>query len=511
MTFLMKSPVVDHPHADWFADDRPAILDDQPSDVGLALRRAVSPVNEAPSAAAPAPHGASEIDSQQAPQPDRRKASRFPSSSPGSFHLLRGGMREEVMVKAGESALRMLLGLVATSFVVRRLGVDAFGSFSYVWSIYAIATPLASLGIDQVVLRAICSDPDRSHLHIADALRVRRFGALGAAAALLLFLAVSRATSQELIVGLIAAAGLAFLISEISMAGLQAELGSRFVARLRLISFAIANVSKIAVALIHPTPVTIALATVAEPAILLLLTRRRSGRATRLGSSHLRPFGTPVAPGHSLLRQGFPYLLSAASVSLYMRCDVVLLHRWSSPSETGLYAAVTRISEVMYFLPVAVGAAATPGLLRLFQVDPRECLVRLRKLTLMLCGIAIAFAASTAVLAPTLLKVAFGREYGAGALVLRVHALSTIPVFAGVAREIWLLARNQGKVSLATTLSGAAINIGLNIILIPRMGALGAAISTTASYTFAVFVAPLVFVCGREFFGFSRQRDEFAQ
>ena len=337
---------------------------------------------------------------------------------------------------------------------------------------------------------------------------MRRFGAVGAAILLIVVLAAGRATSQEMTVGLIASAGLAFLISEISMAGLQAQLGSRYVARLRLLAFAVANVAKIAAALIHPTPVTIALATVAEPAILLVLTRRRSGRVASLGSSHLRPLGTPVAPGGSLLRQGFPYLLSAASVSLYMRCDVVLLHRWSSPGETGLYAAVTRISEVIYFLPIAVGAAATPGLLRLFQDDPRACLLRLRKLTLMLCGIAIAFAVSTAVLAPTLLKVAFGPEYRAGAWVLRVHALSTIPVFVGVAREIWLLARNQGKVSLATTLSGAAINIGLNIILIPRMGALGAAVATAVSYTFAVFVAPLVFACGREFFGFSRQRNE---
>ncbi len=444
------------------------------------------------------------------PLPNEQKAAGWSRRLAGLPLPARGGLKDEVVVKAAESALRMLLGLAVTGFVVRRLGIAAYGSFSYVWSIYAIATPLASLGIDQVIIRAISSDPQRTRLYVSQAIRLRSAAALGATAVLLTWLVAAGATSEEMATGLIASVGISFLVSEVLMAAMQAERGSRRTAHLRLVAFAGSNVLKVAAALVHPTPAAIALATVSEPAFILLQTLLASNRISpRL---HNHPLGeAPRATQVSLLREGLPYLLSAASVSLYMRCDVVLLHRWSSANETGQYAAVTRISEVLYFLPIAVCAAATPTLLRIFAVDPAACLIRLRKLTVMLCAIAVAFAVVTAAGASVLLRLAFGDEFAQAAPVLRVHTLSTIPVFAGVAREVWLLARKKGRVSLVTTLSGAALNIVLNFILIPRYGAMGAAIATAASYTFAVFISPLAFASGREFFGVCPLKTEVPQ
>ena len=439
--------------------------------------------------------------------PEIAKTFRRPRQLASFVLPAKGGLKDEMVVKAAESALRMLVGLVVTGFVVRRLGIGAFGSFSYVWSIYAIAAPLASLGIDQVIVRAITADPHRTRFYVAQAIRLRLVAGLGATAILLTWLVAAGASSEEMATGLIASVGLLFLVSEVFMAAMQAERGSRRTGRLRLIAFAGSSVLKVAVAVVHPTPAAIALATVSEPAFILMQTLLASNRIAK-GSPVQRVGSGPRSTSASLLRDGLPYLLSAASVSLYMRCDVVLLHRWSSANETGRYAAVTRISEVLYFLPIAVCAAATPALLRIFEVNPTACLKRLRKLTMTLCAVAIAFAAVTAAGAPVLLRLAFGDEFGQAAWVLRVHALATIPVFVGVAREVWLLARKKGKISLVTTLSGAAINIGLNFVLIPRYGAMGAAIATAASYTFAVFIAPLAFASGREFFGIRRLNTE---
>jgi O-antigen/teichoic acid export membrane protein len=89
----------------------------------------------------------------------------------------------------------------------------------------------------------------------------------------------------------------------------------------------------------------------------------------------------------------------------------------------------------------------------------------------------------------------FKPEYAYAAPVLSVHIWSGVFVFLGAASGQYLIAENYNKLTFVRTGFGAIVNILLNLLLIPKMGMMGAAIATLAAYasaTFFILVIPKV-------------------
>jgi O-antigen/teichoic acid export membrane protein len=93
---------------------------------------------------------------------------------------------------------------------------------------------------------------------------------------------------------------------------------------------------------------------------------------------------------------------------------------------------------------------------------------------------------------PLIYKLLFNHEYAYAAPVLSVHIWSGVFVFLGAASSQYLIAENLSKLTFVRTGVGAIVNIGLNLILIPKMGMMGAAIATLAAYAsapiFTIFI-----------------------
>ncbi len=54
------------------------------------------------------------------------------------------------------------------------------------------------------------------------------------------------------------------------------------------------------------------------------------------------------------LKQSWPLLFSGMAIMIYVRLDTVMLKMMQGDYAVGLYAAATRVSEVWYFIPVAI-------------------------------------------------------------------------------------------------------------------------------------------------------------
>jgi PST family polysaccharide transporter len=75
----------------------------------------------------------------------------------------------------------------------------------------------------------------------------------------------------------------------------------------------------------------------------------------------------------------------------------------------------------------------------------------------------------------------FGTAYQQAGSVLAVHIWAGIFVFLGVASANWFLIEGLQRYSFYRILSGAVVNVGLNLILIPKFGVIGAAWATVVS------------------------------
>ncbi len=405
------------------------------------------------------------------------------------------------MLKVAESGIRLILGFLVTAIVVRRLGPERFGAFTYIWSLFAIATTAAGLGLDQVLQRRIATGSE-SRQSTLRAIVVVRIGSSFVGACAIAAAAMAGA-GQDIRVGLvIAGLGLVLGLAETFVILLQFTRGSAAVGRARLIAFVAGAVARVAVVVVHPSLPAFVAATLIEPAVLWGLTaaslrREESHRPVHESRASWRTYG-------ELVREGFPFLASGLFVIVYMRIDVVLLKRWSTAHEVGVYGAATRLSELAYFIPVAVAGAAAPKLLATFAKEPTDALRAVHRLTAALAGFALAFIAATWYIGPLVLRTAFGSGFAASGAVLQIHVFSCLGVFVGVMRESWFLVTNRGHLTLICTAGGAVINVALNAWLIPHHGARGAAIATAIAYAAAALVFPLLFPEGRQFLGLSR-------
>jgi O-antigen/teichoic acid export membrane protein len=98
-------------------------------------------------------------------------------------------------------------------------------------------------------------------------------------------------------------------------------------------------------------------------------------------------------------------------------------------------------------------------------------------------------------LAAPIIHLLYGSKFAAAGPLLAVLIWSEVPVFFGVVITNGIIAKNlQNYLPLSTGI-GAIVNVVLNLFMIPRWGALGAAWATNISYSMAAIF--LYFLFGR--------------
>lgn len=211
-----------------------------------------------------------------------------------------------------------------------------------------------------------------------------------------------------------------------------------------------------------------------------------------------RPVFFSWAEARTLLRYGFPVAISVVAVGVYHRIDQVMLHKIANDQELGPYVVAVQIAEMFSALPVALMSSLFPILSKLASQEEqfRHYLgVSYRFLMVLVFSVC---AVLTPVAVP-LVVVFYGGQFLLSAKLLVVLIWSEVPIFFGVALTNALLARNLQRYLPLSTVTGAVMNVLLNLALIPRFGALGAAWATVVSYCFAAIFLFLLFPRTRGF------------
>jgi O-antigen/teichoic acid export membrane protein len=199
-----------------------------------------------------------------------------------------------------------------------------------------------------------------------------------------------------------------------------------------------------------------------------------------------------------LLRYGFPVAMSAIAVGVYHRIDQVMLHKMANDQTLGPYVVAVQIAELFSALPVALMSSLFPILSRVASQEEqfRHYLgVSYRFLMLL---VFLVCAVLTPIAAP-LIVFFYGGQFLLSAKLLVILIWSEVPIFFGVALTSALVARNLQRYLPLSTVIGAVMNVLLNIVLIPRYGALGASWATVVSYCCAGIFLFLIFPATRGF------------
>jgi O-antigen/teichoic acid export membrane protein len=188
-------------------------------------------------------------------------------------------------------------------------------------------------------------------------------------------------------------------------------------------------------------------------------------------------------PVDDLQRQVVRYALPATlgvllSFVVWRRSEFFFLERYSSDAEIALYSIAFAVVTALVRLFEAIAAVVSPAVATLYGAGQlgriRTGYGRALRLVTML---ALPLTAVGLAVGPSLLRLVYGQDYRGTGPVLLVM-LATFPVVSLVRTSNALL-HGLGRLRflLAAGFVGAAVNIGLDFLLIPRWHAIGAALA----------------------------------
>lgn len=159
------------------------------------------------------------------------------------------------------------------------------------------------------------------------------------------------------------------------------------------------------------------------------------------------------------------------------RADRLVIAFAGTSRDVGLYSVAAACSELVRLLPVAAG--------QIILHRVASGLVSIRHAAQLGLALTTATAAMLVVIAaaaPTIVSTVFGEEYRAAADVIRIVAIAEIAMTVYLLASHLLLGAGRAKDAALAAVTGAAIVLTLDLLLVPRHGITGAAWASLAGY-----------------------------
>jgi polysaccharide transporter, PST family len=380
--------------------------------------------------------------------------------------------------------LRMGFGLVVGVWIARYLGVQQFGILNYATAFVAIFNPIATLGLDAVVVRRLVADPTQKQQILGTSFWMRFIaGWLTWLVTVIGIYLLRHDDATTIMTVIILGAASVFQSVDTIDLWFQSQVQSKYTVVAKNVAFIIATSIKVALITIQAPLVAFVSIILLEGimgAVGLLIVYKKQGHLTRLWQ-----WSRSLA--QNLLRESLPLILSGLTIMIYMRIDQIMLGQMINDKAVGVYSAATRISEVWYFIPMTISSSVMPSIFKAKEISEELYYQRIGKLNRVLVWLAITVAIVMTFAAKPLIIMLFGDSYIESGTVLAVHIWASVFVFTGVATGGWFVAENLAYLSLYRTLAGAVVNVLLNIFLIPIYGGLGAAVATVIAQAVASF------------------------
>lgn len=395
----------------------------------------------------------------------------------------------------GGLVVSLALGFISFPIYTRVFSVAEYGTIDFVQKILLLFTAISKLGLQNSALRSFDSQE-----FAADPAKARRYystlflGMLATSAVMALTISGVVTFSSKSIVDRTLASLLAVASVIVSLRAVESVLWSFMRIEEKSKSYAISSVA-IKAATIAGVCVVIPLAGASARSFFLgaisvellaagtmagLLLRRG---VVRLGSFDWRFFSASLSFGAPLV------VYEVATIALDSG-DRVLVRHYLGGDALGRYSVAYGLSSYVNDLLIApLNLALIPLYMKLWSRDGREKTVDFlsRGLDLFLLVAAGAFALAVAGARDAVTLLASAKYAGADRLIPLLVAgllIYTTHVFLSAG----LLIHRKTLTMAKRLVLAAALNIGLNCYLLPRIGLMAAAIATLASYLFCVLL-----------------------
>jgi O-antigen/teichoic acid export membrane protein len=188
---------------------------------------------------------------------------------------------------------------------------------------------------------------------------------------------------------------------------------------------------------------------------------------------------------------GLSALVSLIIGTLNQRFDLFLVGAFCGNAGAGYYSVATSLSMLLWYLPASMAIALVPKLAVASRERGGEIAARACRMAL---AASILGAIGAAVVVTPLVPIVYGAEYrpSVPAFLLLLPGTAIFGV-VHITTGYFMSALNRPLINSGLAGLSLIIDVLLNMILTPRWGVSGAAVSSTVSYCLSTGVALLVF------------------
>lgn len=383
-----------------------------------------------------------------------------------------------------DKVLRLGVGLFVGVWVARYLGPAGYGMLNYAVAFVTLFSVLATLGLDQIVVRELVHSPENEGKLVGTSFFLKLMGGV-----IVLFLAtftaffVHRGDGKTILMIFFVSLGMvaqAFLAIDFFF---QSKILSKYTVIAQNTAFFVVSLLRVFLILMRLSVEWFAMMSLFEACIagifLVFFYNRKGG--------HISNWKFDGEMAKKLLYHSWPLILSSVAISLYMRVDQVMIRNMLGEKEVGWYSAAVSLTEVWYFIPGIFTSSVFPSLVEAKKIEEKLYRQRAKQLLMLLGGLAVMMALPISLLSNWIVLLLFGEAYRTAGDILRLYVWASVFVFLGVGSSFLLITENLEKISLYRTCVGLLVNIILNLILINLLGVVGAALATIFSYFISVF------------------------
>jgi O-antigen/teichoic acid export membrane protein len=387
----------------------------------------------------------------------------------------------------GGRGISIVLSGAASVILARYLGSEKLGEFGAIYAYATLFGWLATFGIDTIMAREASIDRNQAANILRTGTLLCLLFAIGATI-LSLLIAPFVGYKGHLFLLLIFAAMEMLLLSPLRLSGVvfQVDLKQWYSVGINLFRQSLWLVLVVVLAWLQSPLITVVvwrfIVATLEAILIWVISRRFLSRSLDVRTDRARLY----------LASAAPIAFSSLLASVYMRIDQVMLHNMVNDSILGQYVAAVRVSEMFEMLPAALIASLVP----IFSTSAKNHEVfrtyldrTFRYFLVLACAICVVITIG----AGLIINLLYGKQFVGATPLLAVLIWSEGSTFFGTVVVSAMVATNLQKYLLVPTAAGALSNVALNLYLIPRHAALGAAWATLISYSLAWFVVLMAF------------------
>lgn len=376
----------------------------------------------------------------------------------------------DIAVQLSGWPLNIVLGIVVMFVLVRMLGAQRFGEWSTIAVTVEIATTFATLGVEGVAIKHIAGDSEQADEWLSSLVMIRTVLSVPVALVALGVLVLMLHSGQGQLAALLVCSTLLLsgpqalravfrlrVRNDVTM-GLMTLNSLLWTSAVLLISALSGGLVALAAALLAVSALTAALQ--AALALRHIRLRLREGRRHWRALTHLGAL------------TGISSMLTMA----YGRIDQVIVFNISGAHAAGLYAAPYRLLDRAQFVPVSLTMTLFPIIAAAYGSDTARVRRLLQRAIEYLAVASLPLLAFTVVAAHPIVRLLFGPQFDGSAPALPVLMGALVAIsFGYLIGYMAVVVPKVQRYWLRNAVIGLVVNVGLNLLLVPRYGFMAAA------------------------------------